>query len=156
VFRIRRVGIPLVCGIHGNFVAMIAKVAEGEVAGAAEQPSAGVGHMIPVGVELEEGVLDEVFCGFALPYEALGVTEQRRFLCFEDLAECGFGLHFRGSRRGGRQGILARFNHLEGVGEVGFHMRVTGNLCFACKDDTPVWNSLENNLKRWSSVRVGL
>jgi len=72
---------------------VVAEVAEGEIAGAAEEPGPRMGDFFPVGVEFEEGVLNDVFRGLALAEQAVGVAEQHGFLRVEDLAECGFGLH---------------------------------------------------------------
>jgi hypothetical protein len=38
-------------------------------------------------MEFQKGVLDEVFCGFPLANQAVGIPEQRRFLRVEYLPE---------------------------------------------------------------------
>ena len=68
---------PFAGGIHGSFAFVVAEVGEGEVSDAAEEPGARVDDFVPVCVEFEEGILDEVFRGFALADEAVGVAEQR-------------------------------------------------------------------------------
>jgi hypothetical protein len=72
---------------------MIAEVAEGEIAGAAEEPGAGMGDFLPMGVQFEKGVLDDIFGSFALAQKSVGVAEQWGFFRVEDLPECGFCLH---------------------------------------------------------------
>ena len=57
---------PLAVGVHRGFALVVAEVAEGEIAGAAEEPGARVGDVFPVGVEFEEGVLDDILGGLAL------------------------------------------------------------------------------------------
>jgi hypothetical protein len=47
---------------------------------------------VPVGVEFEEGVLDEVFRRLPLADQSVGEAQQRGFLRLEDLAEGWFAL----------------------------------------------------------------
>jgi hypothetical protein len=68
-------------------------MAEGEISEAAEEPGTRVDDFVPVGVEFEERVLDEILRGFALADQAVGIAEQRGFFRVEDLTECGFFLH---------------------------------------------------------------
>jgi hypothetical protein len=81
VFGSRERGFPffgiLFGGFEGGVAFVVAEVVEGEVADASEEPRAGVFDFVPVGVEAHEGVLDDVFCGFALAGEAVGVTQER-------------------------------------------------------------------------------
>lgn len=88
-----RVALPLVAGVDGSFTAMVTEVVEGEVSDRAEQPGAGVADILPVRVEFDERVLDEVLGGFPLAYQSVGVSEQCGFLRFENLPECRFVLH---------------------------------------------------------------
>jgi len=59
-----------------SFVFAVADVIEGEVANRSEKPCSRVGDVIPVGVELQESILNEVLGGFPLANETIGETEQ--------------------------------------------------------------------------------
>jgi hypothetical protein len=80
-------------GFERGFALVVAEVVEGEVADGSEEPGSWVDDFLPVGVEADEGFLDEVFGGFALADEAVGEFEEWGFLGFEDCPECGFFLH---------------------------------------------------------------
>ena len=75
-FGIRGVGLVFLVRVDGGFAAVVTEVVEGEVADGAEQPGTGIGDILPVGVEFEERLLDEVLCGFPLADQAEGVAEQ--------------------------------------------------------------------------------
>ena len=83
---------------------------EGEIADAAEEPGAGTFDFLPVGVEPEEGILDDVLGSLAVACESMSETEERRFLGIEYLAESGLFLH--GS------GFMGRGNYRDGSGGV--------------------------------------
>jgi hypothetical protein len=89
----RGVGRGVVGGFERGFALVVAEVVEGEVADGSEEPGSWVDDFLPVGVEADEGFLDEVFGGFALADEAVGEFEEWGFLGFEDCPECGFFLH---------------------------------------------------------------
>ena len=76
-----------------NLAFVVADVAEGEIAGATKKPGARIDDLVPMGLKFHERVLDDVFCGFPLAEQAVGVTEQRGFFRLEDLPECGLFLH---------------------------------------------------------------
>jgi hypothetical protein len=97
---------------------VVAEVVEGEVADGFEEPGARVGDVVPVGVEFEEGVLDEVLGGLPLADESVGEAEQRGFLRFEDLSECGFVLHGVSERE---NRIASGISLGTGAGGLGFH-----------------------------------
>ena len=77
LFGIGRVALEIVAGVDGGFAFMVAEVVEGEVVDGAEKPGARVADVFPVGVEFEKCLLDEVFGGFPLTDQAVGVSEQR-------------------------------------------------------------------------------
>lgn len=112
------VAFPIVGGVDGGFAFVVAEVVEGEVADGAEEPGSWVGDVVPVGVEFEECFLDEVFGGFPLADESVGVAEQWGFLRFEHLAECGFFLHGC-SKRNHR--MVPGLSPRRGAGGEGFH-----------------------------------
>ena len=109
-----------------GFALVVAEVVEGEVSDAAEEPGAGVGDVFPVGVEFDEGFLDEVFGRLALADEAVGVAEQWGFLRLEDLSECRFFLH-GGSKRDHR--IASGISPGLGAGGLDFHESARAGLC---------------------------
>ncbi len=76
LFGVGRVALPFVAGVDGGFAAVVTEVVEGEVADGAEQPGAGIGDILPVGVEFEKRLLDKVLRGFPLADQTVGVTEQ--------------------------------------------------------------------------------
>ena len=78
---------PFAVGVHGSFPLMVAEMTESEIADAAEKPGARVDHFLPMRMKLEEGVLDEIFRGFALADQAMGKSEQWRFFRDKHLPE---------------------------------------------------------------------
>jgi len=74
-------GFPFLGGLGGGFKGgvafVVAKVVEGEIADAAEEPGPGAFDFKPVGVEAEEGFLDDVLGGLAMGGEAVGKTQER-------------------------------------------------------------------------------
>ena len=90
----------------GRFALVIAEVVEGEIADGAVEPCLRMGDLLPVRMEPEEGLLDEVFRGFPTAGQAVGEAQQGAFFRLEDLPEARFLL----AHRGGRQ-HLRDFNH---------------------------------------------
>ena len=109
---------PFMAVVERGFTFVVAEVVEGEVVDAAEQPSTGIFDIRPVGVEFEESLLDEVFGGFPLADEAVGIAEQWGFLRCENLVEGGFLLH-RVSQQEYR--FASGFSLGPGSGGLGFH-----------------------------------
>ncbi len=79
--------------IDRRLALVIADVAEGEISHAAEKPCSRVYYLVPVGVQFQKRVLDEILSGFSLADEAMGIAEEWGFLCVEDLPKRGLILH---------------------------------------------------------------
>jgi len=77
LFGIGREALEIVGGVDGGFAFVVAEVVESEVVDRAEKPGARVADIFPVGVEFKEGVLNEVFGGFPLADQAVGISKQR-------------------------------------------------------------------------------
>lgn len=89
-----------------GFPLVIAEVIQGEISDRAVKPGFRVGDLLPVRMEPEEGLLDEVFRGFPPAGQTVGEAQQGALFRLEDLSESGFLL----IHRGGRQ-HLRDFNH---------------------------------------------
>lgn len=86
-------GVIFVLSVGRFFIglpAMIAEVIESQIADRTIEPRPGMRDILPVGVEPEKGLLDEVFRSLPPAGQAVGKAQQRAFLGLEDLAESRF------------------------------------------------------------------
>jgi hypothetical protein len=76
-------------GIAEDLAAVIPVMVGGPVAHAPVEPGEGFPDLVPVGVELEEGFLDDVFGDLPAPHQPEGITEEPTFLGDEQVAQAG-------------------------------------------------------------------
>jgi hypothetical protein len=92
-------GIPLGGLVDESLALVVAQVVQGKIADGAVKPGFRVRHLVPVGMEPQEGLLHQVLRHFATPHHAVGKAQERTFLRFEDLPERRFLLGHRGERK---------------------------------------------------------
>jgi hypothetical protein len=97
------VGFWLTGGIADDLAFGIAVVIGGAVAHTAVEPGNWFAHFVPMGMELEEGVLDDLFSDLAATGQAVGVVEKFGFLGEENVVQGVPFARFGGLRSHGAQ-----------------------------------------------------
>lgn len=79
------VALKLIQIFNRSLTLVIADVTESKIPSAAEKPCARVSDLVPMGVEFDKRILDEVLSRFTLADKAVGIAQQWGFLRLEDL-----------------------------------------------------------------------